>query len=97
MKHQHLVHALNRRAANEAENARIDELERKATPAIYAVLFAALLVVVGNMSDEYADSKHAGSIRTAQIMADCMNGKAIQADGSILRCDVVSYALVGEK
>lgn len=93
----HIVAKVNRKAQTERENIAIDEMEKQAAPFFYLVLGCALLVIVGNMMDEYADSKHAGSIQTEKVMADCMNGKAIQADGSILRCEVVNYALVGAK
>jgi hypothetical protein len=85
MKHQHLVHELNARAQ------RLEELERKAMPAIYALLFAAVLVIVGGIADEYADSKHADSIKTANTFVECLNGKPIQTGDTITRCEVVGY------
>lgn len=87
----HIVHKLNRMAR---ENEAIGELEEHSTPMFYTVIVCLVMLVAGQCVDSYADAKHAGSIKTASVMADCMNGKAINADGSIMRCEVVSYALV---
>lgn len=92
MKHQHIVHALNRQAR---ENAAIGELEHRATPFFYMAIVMVALLAGGQLIDEYADAKHAGSIQTASAFAECLNGKPINADGAIARCEVVSYALVG--
>lgn len=93
--HQNIVHKLNRCAEVERENQRMDEIERRATPLFYAVMLAAVGMVGGILIDEYAAAKHAGSEKTASAFAQCLNGKSVAIDGSILRCEVKQYALVG--
>lgn len=93
--HQHLAHAINRRLAAERENASMEEVAHHATPLFYAVMLAAVGVIGGCLIDEYAATKHAGSVKTASTFAQCLNGKSVAIDGSILRCEVKQYALVG--
>jgi hypothetical protein len=88
--HQHIVHKLNRRAEVERENARLDDIERRATPLFYVVMLAAVGMVGGSLIDEYAESKHAGSVKTASTFAQCLNGKSVARRlNSALRCQTI--------
>ena len=92
---QPIAHRMNNRANVEAENARMDELERRATPIFYLVMMAAATVIVGVLVDEYADRKHATSAQHEHAFAQCLDGKSVKVDGSIASCEVKKYALVG--
>lgn len=93
--HQYIAHRLNRQAEAERESIHMDEIERHAVPLFYAVMLAAVGMIGGSLIDEYAATKHAGSAKTASTFAQCLNGKSVAIDGSILHCEVKQYALVG--
>ena len=53
--HQHIVNKLNRRAEVERENARMDDIERRATPLFYTVMTAAAAVMLWTLTAGYRD------------------------------------------
>lgn len=76
------------------ENERIADMERRITPLLYCVLIAVAGVIAGILIDAYAAQKYAGHTSTSQAFAQCLNGKTLNVDGSIVRCEIKQYALV---
>ena len=93
--HYELKNALNLRAQRTAENKRMEEMESHATPLFVAFVIAVILGVLGLSMTRYINAQNAEVQRTAQILADCMNGGVVRVDDSIMRCTIEKYNLVG--
>jgi hypothetical protein len=86
LSHQYIVYKLNRRAEVERENARMDELEKAATPFFYAVFIVVALVTLWVATSEYRDvaqvkidtlaTKQENENMSAKLAA-CANGEAV--------------------
>lgn len=100
--HQRLAHALNRRAEVACENARMDEIERHATPLFYAVMAVAAAVLLWTLSADYRDvlqhkldtmADRQQYERISARLAACANSGTTTFNGSVLQCkrlDLVS-------
>ncbi len=89
--HQHIAHALNRADEIEAENLRMEELERAASPLMYAVAGVFLALMLGAITEDFMVMYHAKEDArvTSAAMSDCANGKVISfGEGSVLTCQV---------
>lgn len=76
-----------------AENAAIDELEKRTAPlfwAVYLVTFAAVFAIAVDGWQHYkslaAEHEH---------LVQCLNGQAVGMGDAVLRCQVSQYHLVG--
>lgn len=73
-----------------ADQAAIEELERRAAPLQWAVYLAVLVLSLGYA----AESVQAHIKRVAELaaqgeaFAQCLNGKAYMIDNAVVRCDV---------
>lgn len=94
--HQHIVHKLNRRAEVERENARMDEIERHATPLFYAVMAVAAAVLLWTLTADYRDvlqhkldtmADRQQYDRISARLASCANSGTTTFDGAVLRCE----------
>lgn len=94
-----LDHAPRIRAQQQqaAEQATIDELERRAAPLQWAVLLAVVAVTLGAAVDAWGPiaARIADQAAQAEVLARCMNGQAFSVGGDeILRCQIIKYNLV---
>ena len=94
LEHQELANLLNRRIQHAAENKRMEEMESRATPLFVAFIVAVILGVSGLGLTRYVNAQNAELQHTAQILADCLNGKAVLVEDSIMRCTIKHYPLV---
>lgn len=95
MKHQHIAHTVNRRAESERENARMDEIERRATPLFYAVMAVAAAVLLWTLTAGYRDviqhrldtmADRQQSERISATLAECANGAVVTFDSRLMVC-----------
>lgn len=91
--HYLLKDVLNHRAQVKAENERMEELESHATPLFVAFIVAVILGVLGLSLTRYVNVQNTELQRTAQILADCMNGGAVSVDDQIMHCTIERYSL----
>lgn len=85
MINQHIANRINRRAEVERENARMDEIERRATPLFYAVFGIAAAVMLWTLTADYRDVIQ----HRLDTMADrqqrphrCANGAVVSFDAA---------------
>lgn len=104
--HQRLAHALNRRAEVERENARMDEIERHATPLFYAVMAVAAAVMLWTLTADYRDVLHhkldtmadrQQYDRISETLVQCAKGAVVSFDGALMTCKVKPLELVSLK
>lgn len=96
--HQHIVHRLNSRAEVERDNARMAELERRATPLFYTIFGIAAAVVLWMLTAGYRDviqhrldtmADRQQYERISATLASCANSGVAPFDGAVLRCERV--------
>lgn len=94
--HQQLAHKLNRRAETERENARMDEIERAATPLFYVVMICAAAVMLWTLTAGYRDvlqhrlntmADRQQYERISATLSRCANGDVVSFDGVVLQCE----------
>ena len=89
--HQHLVDRFNFRKVIEAENAAIDEMERRAKPLIYAmgiVAVAVILNVIYTDRKEFSEARKDAAEATA-LLVHCANGHSMAlGTDTLIRCSV---------
>lgn len=93
--HQHIVHKLNRRAEVERENARMDDIERRATPLFYAVFGIAAAVMLWTLTAGYRDviqhrldtmADRQQYDRISATLSRCANGAVVTFDAKLMTC-----------
>lgn len=93
--HQHIVHKLNRRAEVERENARMDEIERRATPLFYAVFGIAAAALLWALTADYRDvlqhkldtmADRQQYDRISATLSRCANGAVVTFDAKLMAC-----------
>ncbi len=101
--HQHIVHKLNRRAEVERENARMDEIERRATPLFYAVMAVAAAVMLWTLTAGYRDviqhrldtmADRQQYDRISATLSRCANGAVVSFDAQLMTCKFKKRELV---
>lgn len=101
--HQHIVHKLNRRAEVERENARMDDIERRATPLFYAVMAVAAAVMLWTLTAGYRDviqhrldtmADRQQYDRISATLANCSNGAVVTFDHKLMTCKFKKRELV---
>lgn len=100
---QHIVNRLNHRAEVECENARMDEIECRATPLFYAVFGIAAAVILWALTAGYRDviqhrmdtmADRQQYDRISKVLALCANGQAVSFDGGLLVCKLKKKELL---
>jgi len=96
--HQHIAHALNRRAEAGRENACMGEIERHATPLFYTVFIAAAITVLWVLTADYRDvlqhkldtmADRQQYKRISATLSRCANSGTVPFDDAMLRCERV--------
>jgi hypothetical protein len=78
-----------------AENQRIDEMERRQRPLIIVVVVFFAALAVSSLLDAYAAHKYQGTIKTADLFAQCLSGTMIDSNDGVIACSVHKINLVG--
>jgi cell division protein FtsB len=95
--HQHIVHKLNRRAEVERENARMDDIERRAAPLFYAVFGIAAAVMLWTLTAGYRDviqhrldtmADRQQYDRISATLSRCANGAVVSFDDGLMTCRI---------
>ena len=101
--HQHIVNKLNRRAEVERENARMDDIERRATPLFYTVMTAAAAVMLWTFTAGYRDviqhrldtmADRQQYDRISATLSRCANGAVVSFDAQLMTCKFKKSELV---
>jgi cell division protein FtsB len=101
--HQHIIHKLNRRAEVERENARMDDIERRATPLFYAVMAVAVAVMLWTLTAGYRDviqhrldtmADRQQYDRISATLSRCANGAVVSFDAQLMTCKIKKMELV---
>lgn len=100
---QHIAHKLNRRAEVERENARMDDIERRATPLFYAVMAVAAAVMLWTLTAGYRDviqhrldtmADRQQYDRISATLSRCANGAVVSFDGNFMVCKLKKIELI---
>lgn len=95
--HQHIVDRFNFRQVIEAENAAIDDIERRAKPLVYALTIVALAVITNAIYTDRQDYAQAvkDAAASSALLAHCANGNSFAVGKeTLIRCSV-SELVVG--
>lgn len=86
-----------------AENAAIEELEKRAAPLFWAMCLIVFAIALGVAVDgcKAVAAYHAGLIERIaeqaeqdEVLVQCIKGRTIDLDGALMRCEVTKYELV---
>lgn len=81
--HATRINTLKKQAA---ENAAIDDMERRSAPLFWVVISALIISVLGATADHI--KHHREMVEQGEVMVQCLNGKAIALGNALLRCQI---------
>ena len=76
----------------ELENAEMMDMEARSMPFYWMLLVVVAIAATSFASNVKREQEEA--LAQSEVLAQCLNGRAVELDGAVLRCELRDYKLV---